>query len=302
MARLQSTIITGSLQVTTFITASQYISASSANFTGNVTASLYYGDGRYLTNVTASAAGNLSVAKLTATSVSASGDISGSVHYGSGAGLTSLNGSNISTGTVAQGRGGFGTDVSGFVDGFIIKNAGSCSVMSTPGLIYVDDATGDPMSFGGSGNYVVKMNGSNVPSSTIIQDSGATVSISGSLDNAYVLKVYGDLGVTGTIYETSTIKIKENVQSLTDEVTKIMQIRPVEFDYIETGIHSVGFIAEELNEIYPDAVMRNDEGEPIGVAYADMVSPLTRALQQVVEKLNDLTARVEALEKNANNG
>ena len=146
------------------------------------------------------------------------------------------------------------------------------------------------------------MNIDNVPSNTIIQDDGATVSVAGSLDPSYVLKVYGNLDVTGTIYETSTIKIKENVKSLQDELSKIMMTRPVEFDYIESGIHAVGFIAEELNEVYPDAVMRNDDNEPIGVAYADMVSPAIRALQQIAEKLDALTARVEALEKNANNG
>lgn len=388
MARLLTTIVTGSLTVSASSPA--LIVSGGASISGSVSGSFFFGDGRYLTNVTASAAaqalsagtglafatgttydgstartiqlttpvtqangglgasiaggdrwgllykdtttstavlssgssgqilqsnGSSIATWITATDANtastivkrggsgqiAVGEVTATGFTGSGANITNLNAGNVSSGTLSTARGGLGTNASGWSEGFVVWNSGFSS-LSTPGLMYVDDASGNPSAFGGNGNYVIKMNANNAPASTIIQDNGASVSISGSLDNVYVLKVYGALGVTGTIYETSTIKIKENVKSLQDELSKIMMTRPVEFDYIESGIHSVGFIAEELNEVYPDAVMRNDDNEPIGVAYADMVSPAIRALQQIAEKLDALTARVEALEKNANNG
>jgi hypothetical protein len=38
----------------------------------------------------------------------------------------------------------------------------------------------------------------------------------------------------------------------------------VTFDYKESGNHSLGFIAEEVAEVLPEAVQQNDNGEIVG--------------------------------------
>jgi len=234
------------------------------------------------------------------------GEVTATGFTGSGANITNLNAGNVSSGILNRANGGWGESTALWQGPSIpylnSSSAWSTTATSARGLVYID-GNGIATYDGGTERTLVCMiPQGDTPVNSIIRDSGEYVAVSGSVDSNYEFKVYGDLGVTGTIYETSTIKIKENVKSLQDELSKIMMTRPVEFDYIESGIHSVGFIAEELNEVYPDAVMRNDDNEPIGVAYADMVSPAIRALQQIAEKLDALTARVEALEKNANNG
>ena len=50
-------------------------------------------------------------------------------------------------------------------------------------------------------------------------------------------------------------RLKENIVDLPTQLDKIMALRPVEFDYIGmVNGHQIGFIAQEVQEIYPDLV------------------------------------------------
>lgn len=201
------------------------------------------------------------------------------------------------SGTLSQIRGGFAKDVSTLTnDRLFYKDVnGIINSLTSDGLIYNNKTTSKVATYSSVVQNTLVRIVDDSPAASIIKDDGTNVGINAT-PSTYRLTVGGDLGVTGTVYETSTIKIKKNIESLTDELSKIIQTRPVEFDYIETGVHSYGFIAQELNEIYPDTVIKDDNGETIGVAYADLTSPIMRAIQQLSEKIDNLTKRVEELE------
>ena len=57
-------------------------------------------------------------------------------------------------------------------------------------------------------------------------------------------------------------RLKENIVDLPSQLANIMALRTVEFDYIETegGGHQIGFIAQEVQEIYPDLVGEREDG------------------------------------------
>ena len=64
-----------------------------------------------------------------------------------------------------------------------------------------------------------------------------------------------------------------------------------------------GFIAHELDAVIPEAVTGekdavDDEGEPMyqGIDQSKLVPLLTAALQEAIGKIEDLTARLDALE------
>ena len=57
------------------------------------------------------------------------------------------------------------------------------------------------------------------------------------------------------------------------------------------GDTSFGFIAEEVNELFPDLVLKNKSGEPEDVQY-----PLLSVL--LLSELKKLKARIEILEGN----
>jgi hypothetical protein len=101
-------------------------------------------------------------------------------------------------------------------------------------------------------------------------------------------------------------RLKENIQDLPSQLDNIMALRPVEFDYIESegGGHQIGFIAQEMQEVYPDAVgERAPDGMLTITGWSKTEARLIKAIQEQQamiasqsEIIEQLKARVEALE------
>jgi hypothetical protein len=113
----------------------------------------------------------------------------------------------------------------------------------------------------------------------------------------------GVAAATFTAY--SDRRLKENIIDLPSQLANIMALRPVEFDYIESmgGGHQFGFIAQEVQEVYPDVVGEGADGM---LTLADMNkndARLIKAIQEMktiidtqASTITDLTARITALE------
>jgi len=75
------------------------------------------------------------------------------------------------------------------------------------------------------------------------------------------------------------------------------------FRMVAADVYEEGFIAQELQEVVPDAVMGteadvDEDGniEYMGVGKATLVPLLMKGLQEAYAEITALTARVEALE------
>jgi len=92
--------------------------------------------------------------------------------------------------------------------------------------------------------------------------------------------------------------LKENIADLPSQLANIMALRPVEFDYIESegGEHQIGYIAQEVEEIYPDFVGENEDGIKMLGGFDKTSALLVKALQEAVAKIEALETRVAALE------
>ena len=92
--------------------------------------------------------------------------------------------------------------------------------------------------------------------------------------------------------------LKENIADLPSQLANIMALRPVEFDYIESegGGHQTGFIAQEVEEIYPDIVGENDDGIKMLAGFDKTTARLVKALQEAITKIETLETKVAALE------
>lgn len=103
--------------------------------------------------------------------------------------------------------------------------------------------------------------------------------------NADAIAVLVDsAGQLGTV--SSSIRFKQNVQSLTD--TKILQLRPVSFEYKHDGRKATGLIAEEVYEIMPELVAKNQEGDIESVKYQDLAVLLLVEVQKLRKELDEL--------------
>ena len=77
-----------------------------------------------------------------------------------------------------------------------------------------------------------------------------------------------------------------HIQILFDKVSKL---RGVEFDYKINGVHSIGFIAQEVEKVIPELVS-GDENKT--VTYNGLIAVLIQAIKELKE-------RVEVLEQNS---
>jgi hypothetical protein len=92
--------------------------------------------------------------------------------------------------------------------------------------------------------------------------------------------------------------LKENIAELPSQWGSIKALRPVEFDYIksEGGGHQIGFIAQEFEEVYPDAVGERADGMKTLTGWSKTDARLTKALQEAMARIEQLEAKVAALE------
>jgi hypothetical protein len=97
----------------------------------------------------------------------------------------------------------------------------------------------------------------------------------------------------------SDIRLKENIVELPLQLNNILSLRPVEFDYIESvgGGHQTGFIAQEMQEIYPDAVGEGSDGMLTVTGWDKTTARLVKAIQEQQAIITELKTRIEALEQ-----
>jgi hypothetical protein len=93
-------------------------------------------------------------------------------------------------------------------------------------------------------------------------------------------------------------RLKENITDLPSQLANITALRPVEFDYIESegGGHQLGFIAQEVEEIYPDLVGERQDGMKTLSGMGKMEARLIKAIQEQQTLIETLEARITALE------
>jgi hypothetical protein len=96
----------------------------------------------------------------------------------------------------------------------------------------------------------------------------------------------------------SDARLKENIVDLPSQWSAMKTLRPVEFDYIESegGGHQIGFVAQEVQKVYPDVVGERGDGMLTLSGMGKNESRLIKALQEAIERIEQLEAKVAALE------
>jgi len=152
----------------------------------------------------------------------------------------------------------------------------------------------------------------NTTSGTIINN--ATAIGSGAIVNASNTIQLGNTSVTnlyhfGTIGTASDKRLKENISQTKYGLNSLLRLNPVDYTLKASGNNQIGFIAQELMEIIPEAVSGKEgdleKGEILSVSYSTLIPVLTKAIQQQQEQIEEqntlieaLIKRIEALEKN----
>jgi hypothetical protein len=111
---------------------------------------------------------------------------------------------------------------------------------------------------------------------------------------------------TGTVSATnfnslSDLQEKENVETLKNAVEMLASIRGVRFTWKETGAPSLGVIAQELLQVAPELVTRNEQGVHT-VNYAGLNAILIEAMKDLHSQVQLLRTEIENLKNGYSSG
>jgi len=112
------------------------------------------------------------------------------------------------------------------------------------------------------------------------------------------LDVSGTVAATSFVYR-SDARLKENITPFTNSLSIVNDINPVRFDWREEAElegSDVGVIAQQIKQLFPEAVKEDSDGT-LSVDYVKLVVPLLGAVQQQQQHIESLEARIEELEK-----
>jgi len=104
----------------------------------------------------------------------------------------------------------------------------------------------------------------------------------------------------GTTYSTtSDRRLKDNIKPISDATDKLMDMKPVTHTWIDNPddpqVH--GFIAQEMQEVVPEAVSGDAESdEMMSMDYGRITPVIVAALQDALKEIKELKIRIDELE------
>ncbi len=139
---------------------------------------------------------------------------------------------------------------------------------------------------GGQNRLVLESNGEVYPGLTNAQNLGRPA-------NRW-LAVWALLGAI----QTSDRRLKRDIKDLRYGLTEVRRLRPVSYRWRdqEGGVVRLGLIAQEVQEVVPEAVQVPDEPDGmLGMNYGDLVPVLIKAIQEQQAQIDALQREVDGL-------
>jgi hypothetical protein len=92
-------------------------------------------------------------------------------------------------------------------------------------------------------------------------------------------------------YSSSDARLKENVVDLDGQLAKILALKPRKFDFINGPKDCTGFIAQEMETVYPDSVGEDVDGFKTIGGISVMEARLIKAIQELTARVAELEAK-----------
>ena len=153
--------------------------------------------------------------------------------------------------------------------------------------------------------------GSNMNNTTCLGAFSGTGSINTTANTLYLGNQYSTVYVLGYLNATnsnisSDIRLKNIQGDYTTGLEQIKKIKPVKFTFKEDKKKTsrVGVIAQDLQKIFPKAVMKGDDGflkirqEDMFYAMINAIKELASKLDTIIEKQKSIEKRLQKLENN----
>jgi hypothetical protein len=189
----------------------------------------------------------------------------------------------------------------------LVSNESGVANVAVGGSALNDNTTGN-------NNTAVGNNaGGNITGNGNVCIGQGVVGVAGESNTTRIRNVYASVATTRAVYVTSSNKIgtlassrrvKDDIQPMGKASEAILALKPVTFRYkkqIEpNGAIMFGLIAEEVEQVAPDLVTRNDKGEAETVRYEAVNAMLLneflkehRAVQEQQKEIDALKAELK---------
>jgi hypothetical protein len=237
--------------------ATQVLRSDTHNTDDLGTTAIRWKDGWFAGTVTAGTFAG-SGASLTALPAA---NLTGALPAISGANLTSLNATNLGSGTVPAAR-------MPALTGDVTMAAGTTATNIASAVVGTTE-----LSATGTKNTTTFLRGDNTWATTLTGPMTAQM-----------------------FYHTSDERLKTNVQPISDPIAVIRALRGVRYDWKADNKPALGFIAQEVETIAPEAVTTGGDGMK-AVEYDQIIAPLVEAVKAQQALIEAQNARIEKLER-----
>ena len=107
-------------------------------------------------------------------------------------------------------------------------------------------------------------------------------------DNKNPVLIDNDLYVNGSIYNPSDINLKKNIEPISENKKKLLaELEPVEFEFKNNDKKHYGFIAQDIELLYPELVNKNDIGYKT-INYIELIPILLSKIKDMQKEIDNL--------------
>ena len=137
----------------------------------------------------------------------------------------------------------------------------------------------------------IRLQGSNGENEIIATENGAVelyYDHSKKLETTSAgVSVTGALTASGNITAFSDVTLKEDINTISDALSKVLNLRGVSYSRKDTKEKGIGVVAQEIEKVLPEVV---EDGQYKSVAYGNIVALL-------IEAIKDLNTQIKELKK-----
>lgn len=101
--------------------------------------------------------------------------------------------------------------------------------------------------------------------------------------------------------KSSSARFKKNIVDYSVDFKNILNVRPVKFQYIATGVSDIGFIAEEFEKLgLTDLLNYDKNGRPFSIKYHEISLYLIEVIKDHQKKIETLEKEIEEIRARLN--
>ena len=115
--------------------------------------------------------------------------------------------------------------------------------------------------------------------------------------NRLVIDTSGNATLTGVFTENSSLRYKKDIETIKYGLDKVLQMRGVTYVKKDNDVKEIGVIAEEMYEILPDVVLKNEEGIIDSVSYGRITAVLIEAIKDLKQEINEQNLIISDLKR-----